>query len=163
MSKLARGYTLLELLIFMALSGIFLAVSAQLLQSAIDFKLESSGSSAVDMSGNYLFTRLKYDLRRATAVTTPAQINQPGSSLVLQIGGQSYTYSVTSGRLVLSTPSSTYPISDDTVTVQNFTVTRTGQSPQSTGVQITFDLESVSQTTGNITQSRSWQFSSVLR
>lgn len=157
------GYTLIELLIFLALSGIFLAISTQLLQSAVDFKLESSGSSAVDLAGNYLYARLKYDIRRATTITIPAAANQTGNTLALTISGATSTYAVSNGRLTLTTGGVTTLLSDNTVTVQNFTVTRTGQSGQSLGVKITFDLESHTTTTGNISQHRSWQFSTVIR
>lgn len=161
--KKRNGYTLIELLLFIAISSIFLAATAQLLQSAVDFKLETSGSAAVDLAGNYLYARLRYDIRRASSISLPAGANQTGDTLRLVIGGVSYTYTVSSGRLILSTPTLTAPVSDNTVIVQNFSVTRTGVSPQSTGAQIRFDLESQDKTTGNIIQRRSWQFTTVMR
>lgn len=159
-----KGYTLIELLVFLALTGIFLVVTTQLLQSVVDFKLESSSSSAVDMNGNYLYTRLKYDLRRATSISTPASANQTSNSLTIIAGGSTLTYTVSSGRLLLSTSIGSLPLSDNSVQVQNFSVTRTGGvASQSIGVQVKFDVESVEQTTGSLHQKRSWQFSSILR
>lgn len=157
------GFTLVELLIFMALSSLFLTISAELLKSAVDFRLETAGSAAVDLSGNFIYKRLVYDLKRASAITTPTLAGQSGSTLGLTISGSSYTYTLTSGRLTLTSPTATEPVSDELVTVRNFSVTRTGVSPQPVGVIVAFDIDSIDKTTGSIEQTRSWRFSYVQR
>lgn len=158
-----RGFSLVELLLFMAIAGIFLALATQVLGWAIDFKLESSGSSSVDLSGQYIYHKLSHDLRRASAIVQPTTAGQTGSTLQLTINGQAVTYSWSNERLLMTIGGSTETLSDASVRVTNFSVTRVGVAPQSPSVTINFALQSVDVTSGNISQNRIWQFTHTLR
>jgi prepilin-type N-terminal cleavage/methylation domain-containing protein len=72
-----KGFTLVEMLIYMGLLTIFLAVIGNIFFSIIDLQLESQATSSVSESGRYLLSRISYDVRRAQSITTPAS---PGLS-----------------------------------------------------------------------------------
>ncbi len=158
-----KGFTLVELLLFMALTGIFLTLTSQIMQWAVDSRLESAGSSAVDINAVYIYNRLLYDIRRSSAISQPGTIGQTSNSLGLTISGQNYTYSNQNNKLVLTNNGATQPITDTDVILRNFSVTRTGSVSQTNGVKINIEIESQDRTTGNVSQSRVINMSEVLR
>lgn len=158
-----KGFSLVELMLFMALSGVFLAMTGQLLKSAIDFKLETTSSSAADLAGQFIYNRISYDLRRASSILVPASAGGTGTTLSLVINGQTHTYTLLNNRLLLTTPNGVEDISDSGVIVENFTVTKTGVDPQTPGVKLEFSLESVDVTGGDIAQQRDWEFAYTIR
>ncbi len=95
-----RGVTFVEVLVTMALLSGFLLILSSLLTSSIDMQLQTGSYAAVTSDGRFVLSRLGYDIRRASSVT-PAALGDSSSSLVLTIGGSTYTYSIDSGRLKL--------------------------------------------------------------
>ena len=87
-----KAMTVIELLVFMGILSVFLVILTQIFQQSLDVQLESSASSSVNLTGNFLLHRLEYDIRRASAITTPGAAGQTTSTLSLVIGGVTHTY-----------------------------------------------------------------------
>jgi len=138
-----RGVTLAEMLIVMGLLAIFLVLIASLFTATIDSQNNTESYSAVTSDGRFVLARLEYDIRRASAVTTPASLGGSGSSLVLNIGGNSYTYAVVSGALQLTDNTGTANLTGNGVSISGVTFQRLGNTGGKDTVRYTFTLTSV--------------------
>jgi prepilin-type N-terminal cleavage/methylation domain-containing protein len=159
----SRGFTLIEMLLYMGIISVFLMVLTSILISVLDTQLTSNSSSAVDQSGQYLLVRLQYDIRRANSIITPANIGNSSNSLSLSIGGVTYSYSVNSGVLVLTTGLKTYNLSPYDVQISNFTATRLGNVGGRNSIQIGFTITSTTVSTTQKSQVRNYQTTIDLR
>ncbi len=56
-----KAFTLIELLIYMALVGLFLVVLTNMLATILETQAESVAASLIDIDGRYLLARLSYD------------------------------------------------------------------------------------------------------
>lgn len=97
--KISRGFTLVELLVYMALMSIFLLVLLDIFTTTLNFKLSSESSSAISQDASYVLAKLSYDINNAESITTPAP-GVTGSTLQLVTGGVSSTFSLSNGNLV---------------------------------------------------------------
>ncbi len=142
-----RGFSIIELLIYMGIISVFLVILAGILVAVLDSQLKSEAATSVDQSSQYLISRLQYDIRRATGITTPVNLGDTASSLVLTIGGSSYTYAVSAGVLTLATGVKTYNLSPFDVVFSGFSVTRLGNISGKNSVQIGFTVTSLAKDT----------------
>lgn len=97
-----KGFTLVELLLFMAMFSVILIVLSNLFSAIVEKQLETESVSAVESDSKYIMTRLIYDISRADSITTPATLGASSSTLSLVIGGVTYTYALSSGNLQLT-------------------------------------------------------------
>lgn len=119
-SKFKKGFTIVELIVFMGLFSILIVVLTQILSSALSLQLESESKSNVEQDGRYILERMMYDINRTQgyninsagtvtppvitpAIVTPAANGASATSLKLNVGGNSYLYSLDgSNNLTLS-------------------------------------------------------------
>lgn len=158
LSRPPRGFTIVELLLYLGILSIFLGVLTQILHSSLDVQLESAGASSADLVSAFLISRFNYDIHRATSITTPAAAGQSDSILVLTIGGVSYTYQVSNSRLTLINNLGVDFLSDSTISVSDFLVTRLGAGSPTETVRVSYTLTSTTATTSGQPQSRSVLF-----
>ena len=128
-----RGFTIVELLIYMVIVGTLLTVLGGILISTLDVQMESESVSTIEADGRFLLARLGYDVHRASSLTTTP-------NLVLAINGQTYTYAVVNSVLQLTTSSGTSHLTSPGVQVTNFSVTRLGNPTGVPTAQIKFTL-----------------------
>lgn len=64
-----KAFTLIELLIYMALVGLFLVVLTNMLVTILETQAESAAVSLVDIDGRFILARLSYDAN--TVVLNP--------------------------------------------------------------------------------------------
>lgn len=126
-----RGFTIVELLIYMSLIASLLWVLGSILVSTLDVQTESQAISTVEADSRYLLTRLTYDLHRADNLISPAAAGESASDLVLTIAGQAYTYSVVDSKLQLTTAGNQIPLISFANEVTVFSTTRL-QNPTGT-------------------------------
>src|SRR3990172_1905169 len=81
------GFTLIEIIIYMALLSIFLLTLTDIFVSILDVQLESDATSAVEQDGRFILSRISYYIPRATDISTPPQIGQTRSNLIMTIAG----------------------------------------------------------------------------
>lgn len=122
------GYTLVELLIFMALLAGILVVVSDILGSVLDVRLESESTSSVEQDGKYILNRIGYDIGRADEITVPANDGDNSASLILVIGPSSNSYSLNGGNLQLTNLSGTNRLNSISTSISNLSFTRIGNS-----------------------------------
>jgi prepilin-type N-terminal cleavage/methylation domain-containing protein len=123
-----RGFTMVELLIYMGILSILLTVLTNIFTTVIDVQLESGSTSSVQMDGRFMLNRLSYDVQRAASITTP-NLGSQSASLALVINGQTNTYSLDgNNNLVLSAGATSGQINSYDTEVETITFTTIGNS-----------------------------------
>lgn len=124
---LSRGYTLVELLIYMGLLALFMGVLSSLFSTSVDLQLESGANTSVDRDVQYFFTRMAYDLHRAEIISTPSDLGVITDTLVFTLGGVSNTYGIdVNDNLTLTDNTGTEPLNSFDTKVTNISFTRIG-------------------------------------
>lgn len=145
-----KGFTLVELLMSMALLSLLLVSLTGIFASTIEARLKSEATSAKQQDAQYILTRLFYDINQASAITSPSTISSSQSSLSLTINSQTWTYSLSNGDLILTNPSGIYQMNSHLTTVTGFTVTRIGNSTGKASIQVALTTASrISGAAGN--------------
>src|SRR5581483_6188895 len=98
-TKLSNGFTLIELIIYLALLSGFLLILTNIFIAVLNVRTASQTSSSVDQDGRFILARLSYDLNRSSADSVPN-----ATTLNLTIGGQSYSYVLNGTNLQLTQP-----------------------------------------------------------
>src|SRR5690348_3778918 len=101
MRHLKRSFTLIELLIYMALLSILLVIMTQIFVSVLDSKLEIESLTSIERDGNYLTSRLIYDISRSNGIVAPAGIGGQSNTLQISINGVNYIYTLNGSNIEL--------------------------------------------------------------
>jgi type II secretory pathway pseudopilin PulG len=139
MKNLRAGFTIIELLIFMGLIMILIGIFTSIFLTALDVQLASQATSNVEQSGNFILSRLAYDIHRADSVVLPT-VGQTDGTLILSIGGESYSYAVSGSQLRLAVGGETYALTGDGVSATSFLVTRIGSPTGKSTLQLKLTL-----------------------
>jgi prepilin-type N-terminal cleavage/methylation domain-containing protein len=142
-----KGFTMVELLLYMGIFSILLVVLMQLFTSILDVHLESQATSSVDQDGNYILARLTYDIHNASAITSPAL---GVSSSTLQLTGGP-TYSLNTGKLLLNNADPLNSINTTIPSITFKTLGNGGAGNKST-VQIIMTVQSKTIRRGGVNQ-----------
>lgn len=89
---LQKGYTLVELVLYMGLLMTFIGVLTSLFGNAVDIQLDSESNAVVSQDATYILSRLTYDMHRAQTVVSPASSGAVSQALVIKINNVNYTY-----------------------------------------------------------------------
>lgn len=92
----------MELVLYMGLLLILLAILSQLFTASIESQLASQSFSYVQQDGRFILNRMTYDIQNATAVATPSTLGSSTSTLQMTVNGATSTYSLTGQNLLLN-------------------------------------------------------------
>lgn len=121
-----KGFSLLELVLYMGLFSILVLLSTDFLVTNSSFILEQSTNSSLDSDYNYITKRILYDLDRASTLITPASLGTPTTNLQLNINSTNYSYSVSGNNLTLNDSTGTYNLNSGDTTASSFSFTLLG-------------------------------------
>jgi hypothetical protein len=160
--KTTSGYTLIELIVYVAL---FVALSLLLVQSlitAVRVYAASEGTRAIAANADLALDRITREVRGADAVDGSSVLGTSPSVVALSgedVGGASHTvrFFVQGGVLEMSENGATSALTTDDVRVTNFTAYRLTNT--SDGFRVMLTLES----TGGIAQSATFYTSTLTR
>lgn len=147
--KYIQGFTLIDLAIYSGLLGILLVILSEIFVSIVGLQLSSSSQGAVEQNGAYILSRMTYDIRRASGITSPAlgQTVATFSAVISESGSPvPYTYSIQNENLTLSAGSTVTQLNSSDTRISDFSVKKIGNSGQSASakdtVQVTFVVRS---------------------
>lgn len=124
-----KGVTIVELLLYMAILSILLTILTSIFVSALDVQSESNATSSVEQDGNYILTRLTYDIHRAQSINIPASNGDTSGNFQIVINGVSYTYSVdASNNLILTDNLGANNLNNYGTSISAFSVQRLGNA-----------------------------------
>lgn len=132
------GFTVLEMLIYMGVSAIFLVTLSSLFVIVANIRLESEGSSAVEQDGQYLLSKIAYDVARSQSITVPGVGLQDAILTTDQV-----TYSLSpNGKLQITDSLGTDTVSATGTTISNLNFQHL-KSGTGDNVKVSFTITSV--------------------
>lgn len=134
------GFTLVELLIYMGLLVILILIFTEIFSSIIENQLSSTNTSNVADDGRYIYSRFIYDVGRADAILEPELFGSTSANLVLDINGEIYTYSTSSGNIVIEDPRGTYQLNGYGSVITDLLFTKIGTNSAEDTVQVNFTI-----------------------
>lgn len=158
-----KGFSIVELLLYMGLVSVILVVLGTVFSDLINLQLSSKATSSVEQDSRFILSRLAYDIRRAQSVSTPPSAGTSGSSLSLVIAGVTYTYSQVGTDLTISTSNGSANLNSNDSLVEDFQVTRLGNVSGKPSLRVSFTLTSLDTDLGDLTQTSSYQTTVTLR
>lgn len=136
-----RGFTIVELIIYMGLLSILLAVVTEIFLSILDLQNQSTAVSNVSQDGKYIISRLGYDIRRSSEITVPASTGVKTENAALTIDGEAFTYTASSsGGLVITQNSGSDYLTSNETRISNLSFTRLGNAGGKNSLMISFTL-----------------------
>lgn len=139
---LYRGFSIMEMVVYIGLLSILLFVLSDILISALDVQLESQSASSIEQDGRYVLAKLLYDIKQAQAIVTPVNIGDTAPTLQITEGGIPYTYSLNNGNLVLNRSGTIDSLNGFDTTISNLSFQRLGNTGGSNTLQIKFTIAS---------------------
>lgn len=158
-----RGFTIVELIIYMGILSILLMVLTDTFASILEVRKESEAVTAVEQDGNYILAKLFYDISHAQSIGTPASLGTSSNTLQLTIGGVSNTYSLSGGNLQVVNNHGTNVLNGIDSSVSNLSFLRLGNIGGKDTIQMTFTVTSRIVRSGGITETKTYQTSAGLR
>jgi type II secretory pathway pseudopilin PulG len=148
-----KGFTLVELVIYIGLLSTFLLVLLEIFISILNLRAESETTSVINQDTRYIFTRMAYDIDRADLVNQPATLGETTNSLQLVISGVTYTYSLSTGNLILTVGEVSDQLNSNDTTIENLSFQKIGNlsGKPTIKTQITVQAKTV-ETIGNRNQ-----------
>lgn len=161
-----KGFTMIELLLYMGIFSILLVVLLDLLTMILGVHAESQATSSVDQDGNYIMRKLAYDIHKATTIT-PAIVAVPSTSMELTGTGFDETYTIDgSDNLVVTdntvSPAVRYSLNSPD-TKASITFTPYGNTGGKASLKIALILTSRITQKGGVVQSQEFDTTVAMR
>lgn len=139
--KLHKGFSLVEILVYMGLMSIFLLVLLSIFTDTLNTKLASESTSALDQDSRYILSRLTYDINNADSIVAPAT-GSSGTTLSIVKDGVSMTYSSSSGNFVLTSAGTTMNLNSLDTSLDNLNFQNVGAPGAKSMMQVSYTLRS---------------------
>lgn len=143
--KIKDGYSLIEILLYMALLGIFLSGLSQLFVSSLNVNLESEANSSVEQDARYLLLKFRYSLSQASSVNIPASPGASGNTLQIVDSGTTYTFTLNGDNLVVNDGINDIQLNSNRTKVSSLSFVRLGNVGGKNTVSISYTLDSLVQ------------------
>jgi type II secretory pathway pseudopilin PulG len=151
--NLVWGFTIVELLVYMALMGIFLLVLLDVFTTTMNSRLMSESTSTLNQDSRYILSKLSYEINNADSVATP-QLGITGSSLQIITNGITSTYASNSGNLTKNTGGVSMSLNGIDTLLEALTFKNIGNAGGKPTIQIMYTLRSKVITQGNKTETQ---------
>lgn len=155
-NKNKKGFTLVELLLYMGLSVILLVIVSGIFISILSVQNESVKNSSIEREGRYILNRLSRDVYISQDILEPVDIGESSDTLQLLIDSELITYRIVNERLYLIDDTNSYLMSGESVKVIDFNVEKLGNNGGKSVVEITLTAESENVSDG-IIQTRDYK------
>jgi Tfp pilus assembly protein PilW len=141
--RTATGYTLIELLLYIALTSGLLIVTVTFYAVVSDARVKTQAATEVDQQGSFLMSYLTQTIRNATSISTPSSATS-GSSLTLVVptGSLSPTTFALNGTTLQVTEGTgaAVALSNSNVQVSGLTFTNLTRTGTNGMVRVSFTL-----------------------
>lgn len=146
MKELKKGFTIIELTIYIGLMSVLILVISRIFISSLDSQIESKSVSSVQQDGRFIIAKLSHDIALADSIITPASPGAQTTTLVLQTAGQNTQYSLSGNNLIYTTSLGQDRLNSTTVSVENITFLRIGNPGGKNTISVDLVLESLTNT-----------------
>lgn len=142
-SSTQRGYTLIELLLYIALLGILLPGVVGFMGLAVETRVKNQSIAEVNDQGMAAMDYITQTLRNASSITAPAAAASAGSlTITVPTGSLSPTIFDINGTTlqVKEGSAAAVALTSDTVQISNLTFTNLTRSGTAGAVQVSFTV-----------------------
>lgn len=136
------GVTLIELVVSMGLISLLLISLTTIFTTSLELQLRSEATSFQQEDSQYVLSRLLFDVNQASDIIFPDTINEVSNSIELLVHSETWTISLNSGNLVLTTPSQTFQLNSYLTQVTQFDVRRVGNSTGKASIEVSVTVAS---------------------
>jgi type II secretory pathway pseudopilin PulG len=136
-----KGFSLVELLIYMGVLAVLIGVMSTLLGNIFDVQLDSSSSSSVDQDSRFIQGRMMYDMQRASSITLPAA-GAPGPMLQIIVNSVNYTYSLNGTNLQLNDGTTTSQLNSTDTSISGLSFQHLGSGTSNDTVRVNYTVTS---------------------
>jgi len=148
-----RGFTVIEMVIYIGTLAIFMAILTQIFTSILNVRTKTESTSSLEQDSKYVLSRLVYDINRAQSITRPVNLGGQESRLEITIDGNPYSYFISDNNLMMTDTTGTYALNSNGTTVSGLNFQRLG--PALTGrntIQVNLTITSASLSTTGVDQ-----------
>jgi type II secretory pathway pseudopilin PulG len=145
----AGGFTLVELIVYMGMFSILLIALTQIFMTIIETQLKTQAVTSSAQDGQYLYSRLIYDVHHADAIFSPAALGEVSNSLQLIINGVTHTYSLNGTVLQVNDGTGTFALNSYDTNISDVQFHRLGNVGGKHTVRINFTVTSKTESRGN--------------
>jgi prepilin-type N-terminal cleavage/methylation domain-containing protein len=138
-----KGFTLIELAIYLGILSILLLILSSFFNSAMDTLLSSQATSPTEQDSKFILNRLMYDITNADSLTTPVNPGDQGQTLKLVENGVTYIYTQTNNNLTVTDNIGTENLNSPQASISGLLFKRIGYAGELPTVQITFTITSI--------------------
>jgi len=139
-----HGYSIVEVIIYIGMLSVFMAVLTGIFVSTIDAKLESESISAIEQDGRFIIAKLAYDINRAQSIETPA-LGTTGNTLQITVDSLAESFALSNGKLQITKSNNTDDLNGHDTTISNLTFQRLGNINGKNSIKMTFTITSITQ------------------
>jgi type II secretory pathway pseudopilin PulG len=142
--RVSKGYTLIELVIYIGILALLLGVLSSIFTSILDVQLQPTSTSSVNQDGRYLLSKLLYDVKSSSAILIPASPGTTSSTMQVTINSINYTYSLNNSNLqiVNNNTNDTDVLNSYDTSISGLTFTRIGNGGSSDTVRVSYTVTS---------------------
>lgn len=142
-TNVKKGFTIVELMLYMGLLAIFLTVISQIFVASIDTQLESESQSSVQQDSKFILARMQYGLENATAIIEPSESGSSSSQLQFITDGITQSYQLTGQSITFTDNGNVNQVNSVNTTASNLQFTRRGTVGGKAFITVVFTLTSV--------------------
>jgi len=163
--KTQKGFTIVELILYMSILSVLLSVLSAIFAMAVDVQLESQSTSAVEQDKNFILARLSYDMLRAGNIIIPATQGAQEPNFQIVIDGVNYTYSKDANEnLVVNVSGTEERLNSYDSSISDLSIKRLGNPGKiEDTLKISFTITSKTQRVGVGPESRDFETTLSLR
>jgi hypothetical protein len=145
-----KGFTIVEFIIYCGLLLMFLSIMTGVFTQILDMQLVSESTSPMTQDSRYIFSRLSYDIGRATSITTPSAIGAQAPILGLVIGGIPHTFTTIGNNLTETDPTGSRVLNSYATQVSTVSFRRYGNVGGKPSIRAFLTLTGVASASGGI-------------
>lgn len=142
MKKKFKGFSIIELVIYIGLMSVLLLVISRIFISSLDIQTESKAASRVEQDGRFILAHFAYSIANSDEITTPVAIGDESQSLVIEEDGTPLTYSVNNNILELTENGDTNRLNSPATAVSGLTFQKIGNPGGKDTIRVEFTITS---------------------
>jgi hypothetical protein len=140
--KPQSGVTIVELLVYMGIFMGFLVLLSGMFVSTLDVQQTATDTARIEQDSQYLYSRLQYDINRATAVTTPANDGDTSQTLALTTATGNISYILDNNQLKLVSAAGTNVLTSPEIMATSVSFQKLGDGGDAKSIRIQLNLQS---------------------
>lgn len=138
-----RGFTLVEILIYMGLLMSFLVIVSAVFSITLSTQTDAVQTQQIEQDSHYLIAKLQYDIQNADELLSPVANGQTDDTFSLGVGATTWTYFVEAQQLKYNDGTSDYVLTSPDTRITTFSVQRLGNTDGLSSLTVDIELQNV--------------------